>query len=124
MPTPPWPPTSRNSPRRASKASAIGQEARDKAKAEAEAERRKTEDELNASLEKAEARIASIKAAALKEVDAIAEETAGLIVSRLIGAKVDKQQVAAAVKAARELGARHGPYSLGHILGRRFRSSC
>ncbi len=83
-----------------SRANSIGQEARDKAKAEAEAERQKLEEGLNANIEKAEARIASIKETALKDVDAIAEETAGLIVSELIGGKVDKKELTAAVKAA------------------------
>src|SRR5690606_34694661 len=62
------------------KASLIGQEARDKAKAEADAERRIVEEKLEAQLGEAEARIASIKETAMKEVGTIAEETAAAIV--------------------------------------------
>ena len=83
------------------KANAIGQGARDSAKAEAEAQRKKVEASLDKRLGDAEARIASIKAAAMKEVGTIAEDTAGAIVQELIGGKMDKAVVAAAVKAAR-----------------------
>ena len=51
---------------------------------------------------KAEARIAKIKASALAEVGTIADDTAAAIVERLIGGKVDKATVAAAVKAVQE----------------------
>jgi F-type H+-transporting ATPase subunit b len=83
------------------KASAIGQEARDNGKAEAETQRKKVEADLEKRLSDAEARIASIKAAAMKEVGTIAEDTAAAIVQELIGGKLDKASVAAAVKAAR-----------------------
>lgn len=83
------------------KANAIGQEARDSAKKEAEAERRKVEAELDARLSGAEERIAGIKAAALKDVGTIAEDTATAIVQQLVG-KSDKAAISAAVKAARE----------------------
>lgn len=84
-----------------SKAAVIGQEARDKAKAEAEAERAADEAKLEAKIAEAEARIASIKEQAMKDVGAIAEETASLIVEELIGAKADKAEVTAAVKTAK-----------------------
>ena|SRR5262245_50350641 len=83
------------------KANTIGQEARDNAKAEAETQRKKVEADLEKRLSDAEAHIASIKAAAMKEVGTIAEDTAGAIVQELIGGDVDKAAVAAAVKAAR-----------------------
>jgi F-type H+-transporting ATPase subunit b len=83
------------------KANAIGQEARDGAKAEAETQRKKVEASLDKRLADAEAHIASIKAAAMKEVGTIAEDTAGAIVQELIGGKLDKAAIAAAVKAAR-----------------------
>lgn len=84
------------------KANAIGQEARDKAKAEADAERRKVEEKLDAELGEAEERIASIKETAMKEVGTIAEDTAAAIVQELLGSGVDKKEVAAAVKSARQ----------------------
>lgn len=76
----------------------IGQQARDDAKAEAEAARKKVEAGLDAKLAEAESRIASIKSAAMKDVGAIAESTAGAIIEQLVG-KADKSAVAAAVKS-------------------------
>jgi len=84
------------------KANVIGQEARDQAKAEAEAERRKVEARLDEQLSEADERIATIKSTAMKDVGAIAEETAALIVQELIGSKADKSAVGAAVKAVRQ----------------------
>ncbi|MBA3447541.1 MAG: F0F1 ATP synthase subunit B [Pseudaminobacter sp.] len=84
------------------KANAIGQQARDSAKADADAERKKVEAGLERKLGEAEARIASIKAAAMKEVGTIAEETAATIVQELVGGKIDRAAVAVAVKAARQ----------------------
>ncbi|GAA0592556.1 F0F1 ATP synthase subunit B [Paenochrobactrum glaciei] len=81
------------------KAAAIGNEAREKAKAEAEAERSAVEKTLEAKLEKAENSIAEIKAKAMSDVGSIAEETAADIIDELIGTKVDKSTVTAAVKA-------------------------
>jgi F-type H+-transporting ATPase subunit b len=81
-------------------ANAIGQQARDEAKAEAEASRKKVEAGLEKKLAEAEARIASIKAGAMKDVGTIAESTAQAILERLVG-KADKAAVAAAVKTAR-----------------------
>ena len=83
------------------KANAIGQQARDGAKAEAETERKQIEASLESRLSEAEARIALIKDAAMRDVGSIAEETAGAIVQELIGAKADKSAVSAAVAAAR-----------------------
>lgn len=83
------------------KAGSIGQQARDSAKAEAEAERRRIEAELDAKLGEAESRIAGIRDAAMRDVGAIAEETATAIVQALAGGKVDKAAVASAVAAAR-----------------------
>lgn len=83
------------------KANAIGQEARDAAKADAEAERRQVEASLESRLSEAEARIALIKDAAMRDVGSIAEETAGAIVQELIGTTAEKSAVSAAVRAAR-----------------------
>ncbi|WP_394890710.1 F0F1 ATP synthase subunit B [Mesorhizobium sp. AaZ16] len=84
------------------KSNAIAQQARDKAKADADAERKTVEAALEKKLGEAEARIAAIKSSAMKEVGSIAEQTASTIVQELVGAKVDKADVAAAVAAARK----------------------
>lgn len=83
------------------RANVIGQEARDSAKADAEAERKKVEASLDGKLAEAEARIALIKDAAMRDVGQIAEETASAVVRRLVGSDADKLAVAAAVKTAR-----------------------
>ena len=83
------------------RANVIGQEARDDAKAKAEAERKKVEASLEGKLSEAEARIALIKDAAMRDVGQIAEETASAVVRQLVGSDADKATVAAAVKAAR-----------------------
>lgn len=85
-----------------SKANAIGQQARDSAKADADAARKAVEAGLESKLAEAEARIAAIKAAAMREVGTIAEETAAAIVQQLVGGKPDKASIAAAVKAVGE----------------------
>ncbi len=84
------------------KAGSIGQGARDAAKAEAETRRKATEAGLEQKLAEAEGRIAGIKASAMKEVGSIAEQTATAIVQELVGAKVDKASIAAAVASARK----------------------
>ncbi|SDA59685.1 F0F1 ATP synthase subunit B [Mesorhizobium qingshengii] len=80
-------------------ANAIGQQASDAAKAEAETARKKVEAALDQKLGEAEARIASIKANAMKEVGTIAEDTASAIVEALVGGKASKAEIAAAVKS-------------------------
>lgn len=80
-------------------ANAIGQKANDAAKAEAETARKKVESALDQKLGEAEARIASIKANAMKEVGSIAEDTASAIVEALVGGKASKAEIAAAVKS-------------------------
>ena len=83
------------------KANAIGQAARDSAKADAETERKQVEASLETRLSEAEARIALIKDAAMRDVGQIAEDTAAAIVQELVGTKADKAAISAAVKAAR-----------------------
>ena len=83
------------------KANSIGQKARDAAKAEAEAQRKKVEASLEQKLAEAEARIGSIKTAAMREVGAIAEETSAAIVQQLTGGKVDRAALVAAVNSVR-----------------------
>lgn len=83
------------------KSNKIAQDARDAAKADAEAERKQVEAALNAKLVEAEGRIATVRASAMKDVGAIAEETATAIVQALVGS-ADTAAVAAAVKSARD----------------------
>lgn len=84
-----------------STAHGIGEKARDVAKAEAEAERKRIEADLDVKLQEAEARIGSIRDDAMRDVGAIAEETATAIVQELIGGRADKAAVAAAIRSAR-----------------------
>ncbi len=84
------------------KANVIGQEARDAAKVEADAERQQIEKDLDAKLAKAEERIASIKETAMKDVGAIAEDTAASIVQELVGGRLDTTAAKAAVKAVKQ----------------------
>lgn len=81
-------------------ANTIGQKARDQARLDAETERKRVEAELDAKLDAAQARIATIKATAMGEVGTIAEQTASAIVSQLIGGSVDNAEIASAVRAA------------------------
>jgi len=82
------------------RAHVIGQDARDGAKAHADATRKQVEAGLDQKLADAEAHIASIKSAAMREVGTIAADTAHAIIDRLVGTPVDQAEVAAAVKAA------------------------
>jgi len=86
------------------RAHAIAQSARDAAKADADAERAKVEEDMTARIDKAEADIAAVKTEALAGVDAIASDTAAAIVTQLVGGKVTKASLTAAVKAAGEAG--------------------
>ena len=79
---------------------AIASTAREAAKTKAAADRSAVEASLNDKISAAEARIAGIKATALADVGAIAEETASAVVEQLIGGKVSKAEIATAVKAS------------------------
>ncbi len=83
------------------KAASIAETARAKAKGEADAERAVAEASLDDKLKQAEARIAEIKAKAMNDVGAIAEETTAGIVERLLGSKTDKASVSAAVNGVK-----------------------
>ena len=85
----------------------IAQEARDTARAEADAERKSSEAALDRRLDEAQTRIAEIKAKALADVDAIAEETTTAIVSTLAGLSVSREDVVTAVNAASTKEDRH-----------------
>jgi len=84
------------------RAHAIAQEARNTLKDEVAAERAALERDLSAKSAEAEARILAAKTSALKDVDAVASETAAEIVRRLIGIAPAKPEVALAVSAARK----------------------
>jgi F-type H+-transporting ATPase subunit b len=84
------------------RAHGIAQEARNKLKDEVAAERAALERDLAAKSAEAEARILEAKVSALKDVNAVASETAAEIVQRLIGIAPTKPEVAAAVLAVRK----------------------
>jgi F-type H+-transporting ATPase subunit b len=84
------------------KAHAIADEARNKLKDEVAAERADLERDLAAKAAEAEARIHAAKTSALKDVNAVAAETASAIVQRLIGVAPAKPELASAVEAARK----------------------
>ncbi|TCQ12146.1 F-type H+-transporting ATPase subunit b [Rhizobium sp. PP-F2F-G36] len=84
------------------KGNAIAASAREAAKVKAAADRAAIEAALNDKIVAAESRIADIKASALADVGAIAEETASAIVEQLLGRDVPRTEIASAVKAAAE----------------------
>jgi F-type H+-transporting ATPase subunit b len=84
------------------RAHSIAQEGRTKLKEEVAAERAALERELGAKTADAEARIDAAKVSALKEVNAVAAETASEIVRRLIGIAPSATEVASAVTAVRK----------------------
>jgi F-type H+-transporting ATPase subunit b len=84
------------------RAHGIAQEARNKLKDEVAAERAALERDLAAKSAEAEARILEAKVSALKDVTAVASETAAEIVRRLIGIAPAKPEVDLAVAAARK----------------------
>ncbi|KQS67769.1 ATP synthase F0F1 subunit B' [Rhizobium sp. Leaf371] len=84
------------------KGNAIAASAREAAKVKAAADRAAVEAALNDKIAAAESRIAEIKASALADVGAIAEETASAVVEQLLGREVPRTEIASAVKAAAE----------------------
>ena len=84
------------------RAHAIAQDARNKLNDEVAGERAELERDLAAKSTEAEARIHEAKLSALKEVNAVASDTATEIVRRLIGVAPTKPEVLAAVAAARK----------------------
>jgi len=84
------------------RAHGIAQEARNRLKDEVAAERAALERDLAAKSAEAEARIVEAKVSALKDVNAVASETAAEIVRRLIGIAPAKPEVDLAVAAARK----------------------
>jgi F-type H+-transporting ATPase subunit b len=84
------------------RAHGIAEDARSRLKEEVAAERAALDRELARKSEEAEARIQQAKISALKDVNAVAVETAAEIVQRLIGVAPAKPEVSAAVTAARK----------------------
>jgi F-type H+-transporting ATPase subunit b len=84
------------------RAHAIAQEARNKLNDEVAAERAELEQDLAAKSAEAQARILAAKTSALKDVNAVASQTAAEIVRRLIGVAPAKPEVDLAVAAARK----------------------
>jgi F-type H+-transporting ATPase subunit b len=80
----------------------IAQDGRNRMKEEVATERAALERELAAKTADAEARVQAAKMSALKEVNAVAAETASEIVRRLIGLAPSAPEVATAVAAARK----------------------
>jgi F-type H+-transporting ATPase subunit b len=85
-----------------SKAHAMSQETRQKLKKEVDAERARIDAELAAKVASAEMRIAEVKDGALVEMEKVAGDLAGDIVTQLIGAKVTGGQAAKAVEQVQE----------------------
>ncbi|MCX5481219.1 F0F1 ATP synthase subunit B [Kaistia geumhonensis] len=79
----------------------IAQTATDQAKADAEARRHAIEADVAAKLAEAETRISDIKSRALADVGTIAEDAAGAVVEALTGQQPTRDEVSAAVSAAR-----------------------
>jgi F-type H+-transporting ATPase subunit b len=80
---------------------ALGQEKQMQLAAEADAKRHGLEATLNAQLADSEAKIASMKAEAMTNVDTIAKDAAAAIVAHLTGKPADDKAIAAAVVATK-----------------------
>ena len=83
------------------KAQAMAQATRDQLAADADSKRKALEDQLAAKLTASEAQIATTRAQAMSNVAAIAHETTGAIVERLLGKSVDPAAIAHAVDAVK-----------------------
>jgi F-type H+-transporting ATPase subunit b len=84
------------------RAHSIAQAGRNRLKEEVAAERAALERDLAGKAAEAQARIHAAKTSALKEVNAVASETAAKIVRRLIGIAPSPPEAATAVAAARK----------------------
>jgi F-type H+-transporting ATPase subunit b len=80
-------------------ATKIAQETRDKLKSEVDAERQRVDREIGERLAKAEAQIKTATAAAMGRVNEIATDTAETIVGELVGMKLNRDDIAGAVKS-------------------------
>lgn len=85
-----------------SRAHDMNQETRQKLKDEVEAERARVESDLAEKVAEAEKRIAKVKDGALVEMEKVAGDLAGDIVTKLIGGKVTGDKAAKAVEQVSE----------------------
>lgn len=83
------------------KANDIAKTTRERVQQTIDSERADAEDSLNTKLDEANARIADIKAKALKEVDGAASDAAQAIIDTVGGVKATKAELTKAVSAAR-----------------------
>jgi F-type H+-transporting ATPase subunit b len=83
------------------KALAMAQEARDKLAADSAAKRKTLEDELSAKLAAADQQIATMRAQAMSNVEAIARDAAGAITERILGRAPDPAAIEQAVAATK-----------------------
>lgn len=83
------------------KAHGIAHTAREEAKSHIEAEFSKVEADIAKQLDAADEKIASVKKAAMGEVDSIANSTAEAVVEQIMGKAVGASEVAEAVAAAK-----------------------
>ena len=79
-------------------ASAIAKQTRDKLGAETEAEKARVEGQIARKLQEADTRIAATKTKALSAVNDIAADTAGAVVSKLIGQDVSLDEIKKALR--------------------------
>lgn len=81
-----------------SNASGIAKQTRDKLGAETEAEKARVETQIASKLQDAEKRIAATKTKALTAISDIAAETAGAVISKLIGQDVSLDDIKKALR--------------------------
>jgi len=81
-------------------AARIAQEAKQASSRDTEVKVKKAADKINSKVESAEAKIREAASSARAEIESVAAEAAREMVARLAGIAVDKNEAAAAVKAA------------------------
>lgn len=81
------------------KASAMAKETRERLAAETDAERDAVAEEVAVKVAEADSRIATMKSAALQEVNGIAKDAAADIVGKLVGGSVSDAEINAALDA-------------------------
>jgi F-type H+-transporting ATPase subunit b len=82
-------------------ASVIARQTREAVSAEVEKERAKIDERISAKVSEAEARIGATKSRALESVSEVAADSAAMIVERLIGENVSRDEIERALTQAR-----------------------
>lgn len=82
------------------RAGAIARETRDTLTAEVDSERARVDAQINAKVTDAEKRISEMKSRALAQVNEIASDTAGAVVTKLIGADISADEARRALETA------------------------